>query len=134
MNYLFIAEQISTMLDFIYHPKFEKEIVALKRRFPNIKQGLESFQRLCEVQFHPTDPQRVIALAKLHRITQNDIRSLWKIELIIPKSNLRPNQFPRMWFCVRGAKIGFLCIATHIDNYDDNDINRVALERLNDIF
>jgi len=134
MNYLFIAGQILTMLDFIYHPKFEKEIAALKRRFCNIKEGLISFQRLCEVQFHPANPQRVIAPAKLHRITQNDIWGLWKIELVIPKSGLRPNQFPRIWFCVQGAKIGFLCIATHIKNYNDNDMNRQALERLNDIF
>lgn len=134
MNYLFTAERILAMIDFIYHPRFEKEIATLKRRFLNIKEGLESFQRLCEVQFHPIEPQRVIAPAKLHRITQNHIRSLWKVELVIPKSNLRPNQFPRMWFCVRGAKIGFLCIATHTDNYDDNNMNRVALERLNDIF
>ena len=76
----------------------------------------------------------VIAPAKLHRVRQNDIWSLWKIELVIPKSNLCPNQFPRMWFCVQGAKIGFLCIVTHIDNYKDNDINRIALERLTDIF
>lgn len=122
------------MIDFIYHPKLEKEIVALSRRFNNIKEGLESFQRLCEVQFHPTDPQRVIAPAKLHRITQNDIWTLWKIELVIPKSGLRPNQFPRMWFCVQGVRIGFLCIATHIDNYRDDDMDRIASERLNDIF
>ncbi len=122
------------MVDFIYHPKFGKEIVALGRRFRNIRKGLESFQRLCEVQFHPVNPQRIIAPAKLHRITQNDIWGLWKIELAIPKSGLRPSQFPRMWFCVQGAKISFLCIATHIDNYNDNKMNRVAEERLTDIF
>lgn len=114
--------------------KLEKEIVALTRRFRGLKEGLKSFQRLCEVQFHPTNPQGVIAPAKLHRITQNDIWSLWKIELVVPKSGLRPNQFPRLWFCVQGSKIGLLCIATHIDNYKDNDINNIALERLTDIF
>ena len=134
MNYLFIAERILAMIDFICHPKFKKEIVNLSRRFRNLKEGIKSFQRLCEVQFHPVNPQRIIAPAKLHRITQNDIWSLWKIELVIPKSNLRPNQLPRMWFCVQGEKIGLLCIATHIDNYKDNNTNKVALERLTDIF
>ena len=150
MNYLFIEEPISVMIDFIYqheasirlsvfvhfiyHSKFEKEIVALRRRFKHIKDGIESFKRLCEVQFHPTNPQRVIAPAKLHRISQNDIWSLWKVELVIPKSNLRPNQFPRMWFVVQGARIGFLCIGTHIDNYKDRDMERLAIDRLTDIF
>ena len=134
MNCLFIAELILAMIDFIYHQKFKKEIADLSRRFRNLKEGIESFQRLCEVQFHSANPQSVIAPAKLHRITQNDIWSLWKIELVIPKSNLRPNQFPRMWFCVQGEKIGFLCISTHIDNYKDNEMNRIAIERLTDIF
>ncbi|MDP3042891.1 MAG: hypothetical protein Q8N21_00615 [bacterium] len=122
------------MLDFIHHTKFEKEIAGLKRRFCNIQEGLKSFKRLCEVQFHPINPQRVIAPAKLHRITQNDIWGLWKIELVMPKSGLRPNQFPRMWFCAQGIKIGFLCIVAHADNYNDNNMNRIALERLSDIF
>lgn len=134
MNYLFIVELILVMIDFIYHPKLESEIAALERRFSNLKEGLQSFQRLCEVQFHPANPQRIIAPAKLHRITQNDIWELWKVELVIPKSGLRPNQFPRLWFCVQGAKIGFLCIATHIDNYNDKKINSRAVERLTDIF
>jgi len=134
MNYLFIAERILVMIDFIYHSKFEKEIVALRRRFKHIEQGIEMFQRLCEKQFHPTNPQRVIAPAKLHRISQNDIWTLWKIELVIPKSNLRPNQFPRMWFVVQGSKIGFLCIGTHVDNYNDKNMERLAIERLTDIF
>ena len=118
------------MIDFISHPKFEKEISALERRFNNTKEGLKSFERLCGVQFNPENPQRIIAPAKLHRIRQNDIWTLWKIELAV--KGLRSNQFPRMWFCVQGAKIGFLCIGTHIDNY--NDMDNEALGRLTDIF
>jgi len=120
------------MIDFISHSKFEKEIAALERRFNNVREGLKSFERLCEVQFHPENPQRIIAPAKLHRIRQNDIWTLWKIELAV--KGLRPNQFPRMWFCVQGAKIGLLCIGTHIDNYNDNDMDNEALGRLTDIF
>ena len=134
MNYLFIEELILIMIDFIYHPKLEREIAVLERRFHNLREALKSFERLCEVQFNPIKPQIVIAPAKLHRISQNNIWTLWKIELIIPKSGLRPNQFPRLWFCVRGEKIGFLCIVTHMDNYKDNDMNAIAKERLTDIF
>ncbi|NQU82494.1 MAG: hypothetical protein HQ539_00905 [Parcubacteria group bacterium] len=106
----------------------------MERRFRNLRKGIEAFQRLCEVQFHSTNPQRVIHPSKLHRRKQNDIWSLWKIELAIPKSGLRQNQLPRMWFCVQGVNVGLLCIATHIDNYDDNHMDKVALERLTDIF
>ena len=120
------------MLKFIYHPSFEKETAKLKRRFSFLNQALESFKMLCEFQFHPLNPQQRIAPAKLHRVTQNDLWSIWKIELSIP--NVKSNQSPRVWFVVKGSNIAFLCIATHTDNYDDNQMNRIALERVADIF
>lgn len=122
------------MIEFIYHDGLQKEIAALERRFRHLKDGLKVFERLCEVQFNPTDPKQIIAPAKLHRVTQNDLWSMWKIELVVPKSNLRPNQYPRMWFAVKGSVIAFLCISTHIDNYSDNDMNDLALTRATGIF
>lgn len=122
------------MIEFLYHDGIKKEIAALERRFHNIRDGLKSFERLCEVQFNPTDPKQIIAPAKLYRVTQNDIWTIWKIELVIPKSNLRPNQYPRMWFAVKGSIIAFLCISSHIDNYNDGKIDRLSLSRVTDIF
>jgi hypothetical protein len=122
------------MIRFLYHDGILKEIAALERRFRTIRDGLVIFERLCEKQFNPTNPQQVIAPAKLHRITQNDIWSLWKIELVIPNSGLRPNQWPRMWFAVKGAIIGLLCISSHIDNYRNNYMDRIALLRVSDLF
>ena len=61
------------MIEFISHSKFEKEIAKLKKRFIFIERGLQSFKKLCEVQFHPTNPSQVIAPGKLHRVTQNDL-------------------------------------------------------------
>jgi len=119
------------MLDFILHESFEKEAAKLKRRF-SLDKGLESFQRLCEVQFNPVNPQQIIAPAKLHRITQNNLYAIWKIELVIP--GLRPNQFPRMWFAVKGSHVAFLCIGSHVDNYNDNQLTEIAKERVTDIF
>ena len=122
------------MIQFLYHDGIQKEIAALERRFRTIRDGLSSLERLCEVQFNPTNPRQVIAPAKLHRVTQNDIWTLWKIELVIPNSGLRPNQWPRMWFVVKGAIIAFLCISSHVDNYNDEDMNRIALSRVSDFF
>ena len=132
MSWHFIEARIfKTMIEFIYHPLFSKETAKLKR-FSFLDKALESFKLLCEFQFHPLNPQQRIAPAKLHRITQNEVWSIWKIELSVP--NVRPNQSPRVWFAVRGSNIVFLCIATHIDNYDDNQIAKLAVERVTDIF
>ena len=122
------------MIQFLYHDGIQKEIAALERRFSAISDGLSAFERLCDVQFNPTSPRQVIAPAKLHRILQNDIWTLWKIELVVPNSGLRPNQYPRMWFVVKGSIIAFLCISSHIDNYNDEEMNRLALSRVSDFF
>ena len=123
------------MLNVYRHPAFNKETAKLKRgRFVNIEKAIDDFQRLAEVQFHPLSPRQVIAPAKLHRVTQNAIWSLWKVELVIPKSGLRPNQFPRMWFAVKGREVALLAIASHSDGYDNNEMDRLAAERVNDIF
>ena len=122
------------MLNFFHHSAFNKETAKLKRRFVNIVKAIDNFKRLAEVQFHPISPRQVIAPGKIHRRSQNAIWSLWKVELVIPKSGLRPNQFPRMWFAVKGAEIALLAIATHMDNYYDNDMDNLALSRVNDVF
>lgn len=112
------------MLNFVFHPHFEKEAANLKRRFPYFEAGLESFKRICDVHFDPIIPKQVIAPAKLHRVKCFESFTIWKVELAV--KNLRPNQFPRIWFAIRGATIAFLCVATHIDSYDDNKMNREA--------
>lgn len=122
------------MIEFVCHDGFQKEIAAFKRRFKHMEDGLDIFRRLCEIEFNPTNPKQVIAPAKLHRVTQNNLWVLWKIEMVVPKANLRPNQYPRVWFAVKGSIIAFLCVGTHIDNYDDGDMNKLALSRLTDIF
>ncbi len=122
------------MIEFLYHDNFQKEIAVLARRFNHLHEGLEIFKRLCDVQFHTTNPKQVIAPAKLHRVIQNDLWTLWKIEMVVPKAGLRPNQYPRVWFTVKGSIIAFLCITTHIDNYSDNEMNKIALFRVSDIF
>ena len=124
------------MIEFLYHDGLQKEVSSLEKRFRNLRAGLASFERLCEFQFNPTNPKQVITPAKLHRLslTQKDVWTLWKVELVVPNSGLRPNQWPRLWFAVKGTIIALLCLASHIDNYDDEKMNRLALSRASDYF
>ena len=123
------------MIEFRYHTTFEKEIVVLeKRRLRYIRESLYGFQKLCEFHFHPTNPESRIDPGKLHRVMQNDTWTMWKIELAVIKSGLRPNQYPRIWFVVSGAAITFLCIADHIKNYKDSAMDQSALSRVSDVF
>ncbi|MDP3729271.1 MAG: hypothetical protein Q8R26_00745 [bacterium] len=46
------------MIEFLYHDGIQKEIAALvERRFRTIRGGFSAFERLCEVQFNPTNPR-----------------------------------------------------------------------------
>ncbi len=123
------------MIEFRNHDGFEKEIAALeKRRLRYIRESLEGFKQLCEIHFHPINPERRIQPGKLHRVTQNEIWTLWKIELAVIKSGLNPNQYPRIWFAVSGSTIAFLCIALHTGNYRNTEIDKTAQSRVSDIF
>ena len=122
------------MMVFQYHADFEKEIAAFeRRRFRYTRESLARFQKLCEKQFDPISPESRIAPGKLHRVTQNDAWTIWKTELPIINSGLRPNQYPRMWFAVRGEVIAFLCMATHGDNYNNQAMDQLASERITDL-
>ncbi|PIP65631.1 hypothetical protein COU77_02420 [Candidatus Peregrinibacteria bacterium CG10_big_fil_rev_8_21_14_0_10_49_16] len=123
------------MISFLFHDGFESEIAALeKKRMRHIRKSLEGFQRLCEFHFHHTAPQPRIAPGKIHRVTQNEVWTMWKTELSVIHSGLRPNQYPRIWFAQSGATIAFLCIGSHIDNYRDGDMDALALSRVSDLF
>lgn len=123
------------MIAFAFHQGFENEVATLeKKRMQFIRKSLEGFQQLCEFHFHPITPQQRIAPGKLHVVTQNSDWKIWKTELPIIHSGLRPNQYPRIWFAQSGATIAFLCIGSHTDNYDDGEMNRLALERVTEMF
>lgn len=123
------------MIEFLYHDAIKREIAALERRFSKLQtEGFKRFELLCQKQFNPVRPQQVIGPGKLHRISQNDIWTLWKVEMVVPGAGLRPNQYPRVWFAVKGSVVVFLCIGTHIDNYDDGEMDRLAMSRVSDVF
>lgn len=123
------------MMSFLFHRSFEHEIADLeKKRMRNIRKSLDGFQRVCEFHFDPATPQRRIAPGKLHCVKQNEIWTIWKTELPVIDSGLRSNQYPRLWFVQNGATIAFLCIGSHVDNYDDGAMDRLALERVSEMF
>lgn len=122
------------MIRFVCHDGLQQELKKLQKRFRTLNEGLEKFKKLCEAQFHPTHPTTVIGPGKLHRVVENATWAIWKIELVIPDSGLRPSQFPRLWFAVKGDVIVFLCIGVHADNYDNNEMDRLATSRATEMF
>ena len=119
-------------MNFLQHDQFDNELKKLGK-YP-VLSGLEAVKRLLEKQFDPNDPEVVIPPGKIHRVRQNSVWSLWKVEVVLPKSGLRPSQWPRMWFAVSGDKVVFLCIVSHTQNYDNNVVDGIAADRASDYF
>ncbi len=115
------------------HDEFVAELKKICKKYPQVDDGVERIKRLLAAQFDPQSPEAVIAPGKIHRVRADTTWMLWKVEVLVPKSGLRPNQWPRMWFGVSGETITLLAIATHMQNYDNNAIDIQALKRLTDI-
>jgi hypothetical protein len=121
-------------VNFLQHDQFYKELKKLSKKHRNINTGLENVERLLEKQFDPSNPEEIIAPGKIHRVKQNTIWSLWKIEVVVPGSGLKPNQWPRMWFALSGDTLVYLCVVSHTQNYDNNMIDSIAMDRASDFF
>jgi hypothetical protein len=94
---------------------------------------LKSFTKnVLNFQFNPINPKLIIGPGKIHRVKVRENCEVWKVEMSV--KGLRKNQSPRIWLAVAGDTLAFLTIKTHIDNYDDNEVNRFAENLSTDIF
>lgn len=130
MNWLFTEELIFLML-WQSHNSFYNEFLQANKKIRNLEAGFTIAKKLLAKQFDPSSPVAVISPGKIHRLHGESTWELWKLEMVV--QNLRPNQFPRIWFAVSGEVITFLALGCHVKNYDDNERQRVALERFSDI-
>ncbi len=124
------------MTIWLQHSSYQKELKALsKNKMRSLEEDLEKVKRLLEAHFfNPQTRGNVIKPGKIHRVSvEDDVtgRELWKVEVMV--SGLRPNQWPRLWFMLDGETITFLAIASHTDNYDNNEMDRVAKKRYQDL-
>lgn len=131
MTWRFI-EGLTLAMQWLKHEGFDGDFKKLSKKYPAAHDGLHKVKKLLSVQFDPIDPKEIIASGKIHRRHQNAIWEMWKVEMIVV--GLRPNQWPRAWFVVSGDTVIFLTIATHMQNYDDNSMDKIALRRVSDYF
>lgn len=123
------------MITWSEHSAFQGELKSLRKTVRSIDEDIEKVKRLLVAHFYDEQNKgNVIKPGKIHRITvANDVtgRELWKVEIITP--GLKPKLWPRMWFMIDGETIAFLAIASHKDNYDNNEVDRVAISRYQDM-
>ena len=123
------------MIIWLQHNAYLKELKNLKKTTCSLEKDIEKVKRLLVAHFYVEQTMgKVISPGKIHRITvDNDVtrKELWKVEVMVP--GLKPNLWPRLWFMIDGENITFLAIASHKDNYNNNEVDRVAIERYRDM-
>lgn len=113
------------------HDAFSREFKKFSKKFSGAQKGQDALKKLLAIQFDPANPKEIIPPGKIHRVHQNAIWELWKVEAIV--AGLRPNQWPRIWLVVSGESVTFLVIGTHVDNYDNNEMDQLALKRISEL-
>lgn len=126
-----LSSQIKVV--FIRHSDFEKEVIRFSRKTKAFDEALGALQKLLAVQFNIIKPQIVISPKHLHRVRIPDEYELWKVNCVATKG-LRRSQMPRIYFARREAEIFFLCMGTHIDNYDDRELRDLAFYQVQTYF
>ena len=115
------------------HNGFESDFKKIAKKQRGLGDGFEKVKRLLEKHFDPENPQPVIAPGKIHRVSSSSDGNwtLWKIEIMV--ASLKPNLWPRAWFAVSGDTITFLAINSHNENYDDDAMTKLALDRYDEV-
>lgn len=116
------------MIQWQQHNSYLGEFKKIAKKQRGLEEGFIKLKKLLDVYFDPINPDtNVIASGKIHQIADYAEWGLWKVEVMIV--GLKPNLWPRVWFAVHGNTITFLAIKMHNSNYDDNEIEKIALER-----
>lgn len=107
--------------------KFDIELKKLVKKYSDLERGLKATEKLLVKHFDPVDPKE-IPPGKIHRVHcfEDPLWTMWKVKVVV--NNLKPGHWPRIWIIVRGTFIIFLMIASHAKNYDDNRIEKTALD------
>ena len=121
-------------MNFLEHSDFPKDLKPIAKRHNGVDKGMATLRLLLAQQFNPINKIEAIGPSKINRVLETATWEIWKVEMAIPGSGLRPSQWPRVWFIVSGDNIAFLTAAMHGDNYSDNDLKAIAKARATDIF
>ena len=115
------------------HRSFEKELKAISKKYHQASKAVDDAMRMISEHFNPENSIPIIDPGKLHHIADIRNSSVWKLELAIPNSGLRPSQWPRIWFAIESDTCAFLLLAVHTDNYDNNVKDREAISRFEEM-
>lgn len=116
------------MIQWQLHDSFLNEFKKISKKHRSLDDDFEKVKKLLDKYFDPINPNtNVISPGKIHRLHNYADWALWKVEVMVV--GLKPGLWPRVWFAVSGDTITFLVIDMHNSGYDDNTLEKCALDR-----
>lgn len=95
-----------------------KAVKAIKKDYRGFDKDMETAFNLLSDLFCPDTQEEPVKPGRfLHRITGNDAYEVWKFNVAVQGSRLKPGQWPRLWFGVmlQAKLIVPLVMARHKD-------------------
>lgn len=120
---------------FLHHPKFLEELEKFIKDHchepASLDETIETIQNLLRKHFYENNIQfthKHLGLAQGF----GGYGVYW-FHLIIPNSGLSRTQFPKSYFLKTSNVISFLCLDSHITNYKEAELRKLAQKRLEEI-
>lgn len=123
------------MLDFQHHPKFLEELESFVSHSCSGNSSadltIQYHQNLLNEQFCGSSP--VYTKKHMGAAQGFGAYSVYWLHMIIPEGKLTRTQNPKCYFLKLDGIISFLCLDSHISDYKDSKLRKIANQRLNDI-
>lgn len=119
---------------FIHHSSFLGEIEGFVDKHgiasSSSTEAINGLQRLLNRHFNET---LTFSSKHIGRAQGFDGYEVYWLHSVIPNCNLSRTQFPKIYFLRQDGHICFLCLDSHIQNYKDAKLRRVANDRLDEL-
>lgn len=117
---------------FTHHPKFIEEI----EKFINhhcsetiaTEESIKNIERLLTKHFYEKSLQ--FTAKHLGQAQGFSGFTVYWLHMVIPNCGLSRTQIPKMHFYKANSHISFLCLNSHLQNYKDSQLRKLAYQRL----
>jgi hypothetical protein len=120
---------------FEHHPTFLAELESFVHKHGSIsssfQEAINNLEKLLIVHFYRNSP--MFTPKHLGRAQGFRGFTIYWVHLVIPNINLSRTQFPKSYFYKTDGHISFLCLDSHISNYNDARLRKIAEKRLQDM-
>lgn len=111
------------------HPKFSEELDKFCHKHPTTNIDLKHLCNLLSIHFNPEKPTISITPKNLKRVDRVGANiTVYKVNMAV--QGISKGQCPRVYFWLETGTITFLCMDSHIDNYDDAKLKEKAKQRI----